>query len=93
MRELSIMKRGNKMKIKADVSSVGNLINMLNAIIKEYPEVKDYPIRVIEDVDYKDRCPDYEPNYWMHFGHDVEISLKGSSGYEQSGEVRFIGRE
>ena len=78
-----------------NASSVGNLIEMLNAIVKEYPEVKDYPIRVIEDCDYTEHYEDLaeKPNYWMHFEHDVEVSFKGSSGHEQSGEVRFIGRE
>ena len=32
-----------------DASSVGSLIKMLSDIVAEYPEVKDYPIRVIED--------------------------------------------
>lgn len=84
-----------------DASSVGSLIEMLNDIVKKYPEVKDYPIRVIE-VDHDTLLTEVEegyestedkPNYWMHFAHDVEVSFKGSSGYEQSGEVRFKGRE
>ena len=84
-----------------DASSVGSLIKMLSDIVAEYPEVKDYPIRVIE-VDHEELLREVEegyestedkPNYWMCFGSDVEVSFKGSSGYEQSGEVRLKGRE
>lgn len=79
-----------------DASSVGSLIKMLSDIVAEYPEVKDYPIRVIEDRisdQYLTFSDEDDTNYWMHFAHDVEVSFKGSSGYEQSGEVRLKGRE
>jgi hypothetical protein len=34
-----------------------------------------------------------KPNFWLSFDTDIELSDKGQSGYEQSGEVRLIGRE
>ena len=73
-------------------ATVGNLIELLKELIKQHPEVKELPIRVIESTDYEEDG-ESKPNYWLHFKKDVEISFSGDSGYEQSGEVRLIGNE
>ena len=77
-----------------DINSetVGNFIELLKELIKQHPEVKDFPIRVIESKDYEEDG-EVKPNYWLHFKEDVEVSFYGDSGYEQSGEVRLIGGE
>ena len=73
---------------KLDASSVKNLIELLQEAIKQEPKIADLPIRVIQD-----NGSDDVANYWLTFLTDVEVSLTGSSGYEQSGEVRLIGRQ
>ena len=75
-----------------NTSNVGELIKLLEQLIKEHPETKDYPIRVIEEQDC-DEDGDAKPNYWLTFREDLEVSFRGQSGYEQSGEVRLIGGE
>tara|TARA_R110000787_G_scaffold5495_2_gene20161 strand:+ start:215 stop:457 length:243 start_codon:yes stop_codon:yes gene_type:complete len=73
-------------------ATVGNLIELLKELIKQHPEAKELPIRVIESKDYEEDG-EAKPNYWLHFKEDVEVSFYGDSGYEQSGEVRLIGGE
>ena len=73
-------------------ATVGNLIEWLKELIKQHPEAKKLPIRVIEGTDYEEDG-EAKPNYWLHFKKDVDISFHGDSGYEQSGEVRLIGGE
>ena len=73
-------------------SNVEELIKLLKELIKQNPEAKKLPIRVIEGTDYKEDG-EAKPNYWLHFKDDVEVSFHGDSGYEQSGEVRLIGGE
>jgi hypothetical protein len=41
----------------------------------------DTPIRLISDLED-------EENIWLH---TIEVSAKGQSGYEVSGEIRLIG--
>jgi hypothetical protein len=72
--------------------TVNDLIKLLQNNIKENPLIKNLPIRVIEGNDYNEDG-EAKPNYWLHFKEDVEISLTGDSGYEQSGEIRLIGGE
>tara|TARA_Y100001963_G_scaffold69462_1_gene96715 strand:+ start:175 stop:435 length:261 start_codon:yes stop_codon:yes gene_type:complete len=72
-----------------DASSVKNLIELLQEAVNQEPKIADLPIRVIQDNPDSDDVA----NYWLTFLTDVEVSLTGSSGYEQSGEVRLIGRE
>jgi hypothetical protein len=59
--------------------NVQDLINVLNSI-----EDKTLPIRIV------DICQDDEVNIWAT---SVEVSHKGESGYEESGEVRINGSE
>ena len=73
-------------------ATVGNLIELLKELIKQHPEAKEYPIRVIEGTDY-DEDGEAKSNYWLHFKDNVEVSFHGDSGYEQSGEIRLIGGE
>ena len=72
--------------------TVNDLIKLLQNNIKENPLIKNLPIRVIEGNDYNEDG-EAKPNYWLHFKEDIEISLTGDSGYEQSGEIRLIGGE
>ena len=46
-------------------------------------------IRVIENNDF-DIDGNPKPNFWLS---GIEVSEKGQSGYEQNGEIRFIGDE
>tara|TARA_R100000781_G_scaffold113882_1_gene83364 strand:+ start:218 stop:457 length:240 start_codon:yes stop_codon:yes gene_type:complete len=75
--------------------NVKELHRLLGELMKEHPETKELPIRVIEDSDYEDVEDkvqgDPKTNYWLSFDTDMEVSLTGQSGYEQSGEVRLIG--
>tara|TARA_R110001606_G_scaffold356293_1_gene507534 strand:- start:2 stop:208 length:207 start_codon:yes stop_codon:yes gene_type:complete len=66
---------------------VKELIEYLNKI-----ENKELPIRVIEEEDYSENGYS-KPNFWLTFEKDIEVSDTGQSGYEQSGEVRLIGKE
>ena len=74
--------------------TIEELIKDLKNLIKEYPETKQYPIRAIENSDWIQEpygdIGDPKPNHWLV---EVEVSFKGQSGYEQSGEVRLIGGE
>ena len=67
--------------------NVQQLIEILESI-----EDKTLPIRVIEDKDYYE-SGDAKPNFWLYSETDIELSNKGQSGYEMSGEVRLIGAE
>ena len=67
--------------------NVQQLIEILESI-----EDKTLPIRVIEEKDYYE-SGEQKPNFWLSFDKDIELSDKGQSGYEQSGEVRLIGNE
>jgi hypothetical protein len=67
--------------------NVQQLIEILESI-----EDKTLPIRVIEDKDYYE-SGDAKPNFWLYSETDIELSNKGQSGYEMSGEVRLIGSE
>jgi hypothetical protein len=67
--------------------NVQQLIEILENI-----EDKTLPIRVIEDKDYYE-SGDAKPNFWLYSETDIELSNKGQSGYEMSGEVRLIGSE
>ena len=70
---------------------VEQLIEVLQKLIKEYPETKNYQIRVIEETDYDEEGTPKD-NYWMSFDSDFEVSFTGQSGHELHGEVRLIGR-
>tara|TARA_B100000965_G_scaffold329166_1_gene292525 strand:+ start:464 stop:685 length:222 start_codon:yes stop_codon:yes gene_type:complete len=71
--------------------NVEQLLKTLQELVEMFPEAKDLPIRVIEGSDDdEDGC--LKGNYWMSFDSDFEVSFTGQSGYEQSGEVRLIGR-
>ena len=52
-------------------------------------EDKSLLIRVIENNDF-DIDGNPKPNFWLS---GIEVSEKGQSGYEQNGEIRFIGDE
>ena len=60
-----------------------------NDLIKELSKLsesqKDLPIRLLTPKD-----DEYLENIWLF---KLEISEKGSSGYEQEGEIRLIGAE
>jgi hypothetical protein len=60
-------------------STVGELEELL-ATIKD----KSLPIRIVNEQE------EDEENIWVH---SIEVSDKGSSGYEEGGEVRLIGNE
>ena len=64
--------------------TVEDLINVLQKI-----EDKSLLIRVIETNDF-DIDGNPKPNFWLN---EIEVSEKGQSGYEQNGEIRFIGDE
>ena len=64
--------------------TVKDLINVLQKI-----EDKSLLIRVIETNDF-DIDGNPKPNFWLN---EIEVSEKGQSGYEQNGEIRFIGDE
>jgi hypothetical protein len=63
-------------------------------LIEQLSKIEDQtlPIRVIEEEDYYEDG-NSKPNFWLSFDTDIELSDKGQSGYEHSGEVRLIGRE
>ena len=61
--------------------TVGNLIKHLQNLGNER---QDYSVRVIEE-----NGSDIV-NSWIY---DIEVSDKGSSGYELHGEIRLIGGE
>jgi|LakMenEpi03Aug12_release.lakeMendotaPanAssembly.Ray.scaffolds.fasta_scaffold957770_3 hypothetical protein len=58
-----------------------DLLQKLNAMSIDELE---QPVRLINE------GVDDEENIWVN---DIEVSPKGSRGYEQSGEIRIIGSE
>jgi hypothetical protein len=70
---------------------VEQLIEVLQKLIKEYPETKNYQIRVIEETDYDEEGTP-KANYWLDYPEGFDVSYKGQSGYELHGEVRLTGR-
>lgn len=53
-------------------------------LLEKMPQ--DLPVRIL--IDHEDH--DDDENYWVN---KVEVSKKGSSGYELEGEIRILGSE
>ena len=71
------------MNVKELIQNLEHLDKVLKQ--KNVNDFMSYEIRLIEDINADDTI-----NSWLD---TVEVSKRGSSGYEQNGELRLIGSE